>query len=306
VTAYSSVPMETSTKTEDRSMLIGTLQMIAGALMLSFSAVFVKWAHVGPTMAGFYRMFFGALILMGAILVKNERLFHGSHHLKTVLICGLLFALDITLWHRSIHFIGPGLATLMANFQVFFLALFGMIILREKSTWKLFVSIPTAILGLYLIVAPNWNALGGEYRAGVVLALLTAISYATYILVLRNFQFKFTVSPLSTIGLISLITSFILALESLAINESFLIPDLQSWLALVGYGLFPQVLGWVLISKGLPKIEASRAGLILLLQPTFAFVWDILFFSRATTWLELLGALIALFAIYMGVTAKKG
>jgi drug/metabolite transporter (DMT)-like permease len=250
-------------------------------------------------------MFFGALLLLGAILVKKERLFHGSHHLKTVCICGLLFALDITLWHRSIHFIGPGLSTLMANFQVFFLALFGMIILKEKSNWKLFVSIPTAILGLYLIVAPNWNALGGEYRAGVVLALLTAISYAAYILVLRNFQSKFTVSSLSTIGLVSLITAFILALEALVINESFVIPDVQSWFALAGYGLFPQVLGWVLISKGLPKIEASRAGLILLLQPTFAFVWDILFFNRATTWLELLGALMALFAIYLGVTAKK-
>jgi len=284
---------------------IGTLQMIAGAVMLSFSAVFVKWAHVGPTIAGFYRMFFGALLLLGAILVKKERLYHGSHHLKTVFICGLLFALDITLWHRSIHFIGPGLSTLMANFQVFFLALFGMIILKEKSNWKFFVSIPTAILGLYLIVAPNWNALGGEYRAGVVLALLTAISYAAYILVLRNFQSKFTVSALSTIGLVSLITAFILALEALVINESFVIPDVQSWFALVGYGLFPQVLGWVLISKGLPKIEASRAGLILLLQPTFAFVWDILFFSRATTLLELLGALIALFAIYLGVTEKK-
>src|SRR4030042_5625393 len=172
--------METATKTRDRKMLIGTLQMIAGAVLLSFSAVFVKWAHVGPTMAGFYRMFFGALLLLGAILVKKERLYHGSHHLKTVFICGLLFALDITLWHRSIHFIGPGLATLMANFQVFFLALFGTIILKEKSGWKLFVSIPTAILGLYLIVAPNWSALGEEYRAGVTIALLAAISYSAY------------------------------------------------------------------------------------------------------------------------------
>jgi drug/metabolite transporter (DMT)-like permease len=297
--------MEAATETRNRRMLIGTLQMIVGAVMVSFSAIFVKWAHVGPTMSGFYRMFFGALILMGAILVRNERLFQGSYHVKTVVVCGLLFALDITLWHRSIHFIGPGLATLMANFQVFFLALFGMIILKEKSSWKLFVSIPAAILGLYLIVAPNWNALGGEYKAGVVLALLTAFSYAVYILLLRNFQSKFTVSPLPTIGLISLIAAFVLALESLVVNESFVIPDVQSWLALLGYGLFPQVLGWVFISKGLPKIEASRAGLILLLQPTFAFVWDTLFFSRATTWLELLGALIALFAIYMGVTAKK-
>jgi drug/metabolite transporter (DMT)-like permease len=279
--------------------------MTAGAVMLSFSAVFVKWAHVGPTASGFYRMFFGALILLGAVLIRKERFFHGSHHLKIVFICGLLFALDITLWHRSIHFIGPGLATLMANFQVFFLALFGMTILKEKSNWKFFVAVPTAVFGLYLIVAPNWNAMGDEYRAGVVLALVAAISYAGYILVLRNFQSKFSVSAFSTIGLIALITSAVLALEALVINESLVIPDLQSWVALLGYGLFSQVLGWLLISSGLPKIEASRAGLILLLQPTFSFVWDILFFNRPTTWLEVVGALMALFAIYMGVTAKK-
>ncbi len=273
--------------------------------MLSFSAVFVKWAHVGPTASGFYRMFFGALILLGAVLIRKERLFHGSHHLKIVFICGLLFALDITLWHRSIHFIGPGLATLMANFQVFFLALFGMTILKEKFNWKFFFAVPTAVFGLYLIVAPNWNAMGDEYRAGVVLALVAAISYAGYILVLRNFQSKFSVSAFSTIGLIALITSAVLALEALVINEPLVIPDLQSWVALLGYGLFSQVLAWVLISNGLPKIEASRAGLILLLQPTFSFVWDFLFFNRPTTWLEVLGALMALFAIYLGVTAKK-
>jgi drug/metabolite transporter (DMT)-like permease len=297
--------MTTAENTKLTPAWVGTLQMTAGAVMLSFSAVFVKWAHVGPTASGFYRMFFGALILLGAVLIRKERLFHGSHHLKIVFICGLLFALDITLWHRSIHFIGPGLATLMANFQVFFLALFGMTILKEKFNWKFFFAVPTAVFGLYLIVAPNWKAMGDEYRAGVVLALVAAISYAGYILVLRNFQSKFSVSAFSTIGLIALITSAVLALEALVINESLVIPDLQSWVALLGYGLFSQVLAWVLISNGLPKIEASRAGLILLLQPTFSFFWDILFFNRPTTWLEVLGALMALFAIYMGVTAKK-
>ena len=302
---YPSIPTETAKNIRARRSLIGTLQMMGGAVMLSFSAVFVKWAHVGPTMAGFYRMFFGGLLLLCAILVRKERVFHGSHHVKSALLCSLLFALDLTFWHRSIHFIGPGLSTLISNFQVFFLALFGVIILKEKSGWKLFISIAAAILGLYLIVAPNWNELGQGYRAGVGLALLTAICYASYILVLRNFQSRFTVSALSTIGLVSLITALVLALEALLINESFVIPDAQSWIALLGYGLFPQVLGWVLISEALPKLEASRAGLILLLQPTFAFVWDILFFTRATTWLELLGALVALFAIYLGVSARK-
>jgi len=55
---YLSIPLATAKNVIARRMLIGTLQMIGGAVMLSFSAVFVKWAHVGPTRAGFYRTFF--------------------------------------------------------------------------------------------------------------------------------------------------------------------------------------------------------------------------------------------------------
>jgi len=90
-------------------------------------------------------------------------------------------------------------------------------------------------------------------------------------------------------------------------GESFAIPDAQSWFSLVGLGIMGQVLGWVLISKGLPDLNASVVGLVLLVQPSLAFVWDILFFGRPTTSIEIVGALIALGAIYLGsVSGKKG
>jgi drug/metabolite transporter (DMT)-like permease len=47
-------------------------------------------------------------------------------------------------------------------------------------------------------------------------------------------------------------------------------------------------------------VEASRAGLLLLLQPALTFVWDVLFFGRPTTAPEALGAALAIGAIYMG------
>ena len=96
-----------------------------------------------------------------------------------------------------------------------------------------------------------------------------------------------------------------MGLEALVQKEHFRLPDLQTWWALLGYGFIAQVLGWVLIARGLLKTEASRAGLILLLQPTLAFVWDILFFKRATVPVEILGALLALFAIYLGTTSQN-
>ena len=58
-------------------------------------------------------------------------------------------------------------------------------------------------------------------------------------------------------------------------------------------------------SRALVVVEASRAGLILLLQPTLAFIWDVLFFARPTGVVDALGAGLALTAIYIGGTRRR-
>jgi drug/metabolite transporter (DMT)-like permease len=65
------------------------------------------------------------------------------------------------------------------------------------------------------------------------------------------------------------------------------------------------MVGWILISTALPRVQVSLAGLIILLQPSLAFIWDILFFARPTGLAEMLGACLALAAIYLGVTRQK-
>ncbi len=297
--------MAEQTTDRDRARRLAPIQLTVGATMISFSAVFVKWAHVGPTTAGFYRMLFGGLILTALVFIRKEKLFFGTLHFIMVCACGVLFALDLTFWHRCILYVGPGLATLLANFQIFFLALFGIFVLKEKTSWKLITAMACAMLGLYLIVGPGWSSLGKLYRTGVILGIVSAVCYAAYILTLRNCQARIPGAAFPTIASVSILTMLCLGAEVLFENQSFRIPDHQSWGALIAYGLFSQVLGWVLISKALPAVEASRAGLLLLLQPTLAFFWDILFFGRAISLLEAMGALLALTAIYLGASARK-
>ena len=285
--------------------IFGILQLTIGAIMISFSPVYVKLAHVGPTVAGFYRMLFGGIILAAIIWIKGERLSYGIHNILMAIVCSFFLALDTSFWHWSIRYVGPGFATLLANFQVFFLAAFGTVVLREKMTLKLLTPIFLAMFGLYLIVGINWNDLGGDYKMGILFGLIAAICYSAYILTLRKSQFgSERTTSLSTIALISLLTSFIMGIGTWVQREGFFIPDLQSWSALVGYGLISQALGWVLIAGGLLKLETSLVGLILLLQPSLAFVWDVLFFARPTGPLEVLGVLSALFAIYLGTTSR--
>jgi len=130
----------------------GIHQLVAGAVMISFSAVFVKLANVGPTSSAFYRMCFGGLLLTAIALISGKKLWYGWKTLCLMIICGAFFAVDLILWHRSILFIGPGLATILANFQIFFLAGFGGIVLNEKLTTRYALSVPIGLFGLYLIM----------------------------------------------------------------------------------------------------------------------------------------------------------
>jgi drug/metabolite transporter (DMT)-like permease len=273
--------------------------------MISFSAVFVKLAHVGPTVAGFYRMLFGGLILTAIVLARREKLWFTRWSAMLCVICGLIFAADLFFWHRSIHLIGPGLSTMLANFQVFFLGAFGVVILRERIGGRLAISILLAIIGLAMIVGVDFSAMTSGYRLGVIFGLLTALSYASYLIVFRKLQAgtKLGASFLS-VAVISVTSALALGLVGFIEGKSFRVPDVQSLLSLVGYGLAGQVIGWVLIARGLPLVRASNAGLILLLQPAMAFVWDVLFFGRPTAPIEVVGAFVALTAIYLGSLSR--
>lgn len=287
---------------------IGILYVAIGAFMISFSSVFVKLAHVQPTVIGFYRMLFGGIVLFAITKSMRGRLWQGRRHFVLALSCGLIFSLDLILWHRSILYIGPGLATLLSSLQVFFLAGFSILILKEKITLKSVFSVLLAVAGLFMIFGIDWHVLDSLHKLGIFFGLVTAACYAAYLLLLRRIVSKkgtFLVNNLATLTLITITNMFIMGIASVLFKESFSIPDTQSWLALLGYGIFPQVLAWIFISAGLSRISPLHAGLILILQPVLAFVWDIIFFARYTPFLEILGVVVSLSGIYAG-TVQSG
>jgi drug/metabolite transporter (DMT)-like permease len=277
------------------------LQIVAGSILISFSAVFVKLAHVGPTTAGIYRNVFGALALFAIVALRRDRVWNGMRRMRWALIAAVFFAADIYCWHRSILHIGPGLATILGNFQVFFLAAVGLLVFRERTTWRFLVAIPLAMLGLFLLVGLRWGAVDASYRLGVFYGILTAISYALYLLSLRGARReRERVSAVANLAVVSAVTAVLLWLVAAASGESLRIPDARTAVILVAYGLLCQALGWILISRTFNLVDASRVALILLLQPALTFLWDVLFFARPTTLLEVGGAALAIAAIYLG------
>ena len=175
------------------------------------------------------------------------------------------------------------------------LVLLAMIALRREIRW------PGS--KFFLLVGIQWGQFGPDDRIGVCLGLGAAICYAGFLLTLRQLQTAGNgVSAMATLTLVSFFTACFLALEIERTGDTFQIPDVQSVVLLVTYGVSSQAAGWVIITRALPRVRASFAGLVLLLQPTLSYVWDILFFDKIVTAVSMTGLVLTLFAIYLGST----
>jgi drug/metabolite transporter (DMT)-like permease len=277
------------------------LEIVAGSFFISFSGVFVKIAQVGPTSAGVYRNLFGALTLLIIALVRRDQLVPTWRQMRWILLGGAAFATDIFFWHRSIHYVGPGLATILGNFQVFFVSAAGILIFHEHVTRRFMLAVSIAVVGLFLLVGLNWSHFDSTYHRGVIYGVFTAISYAIYLLCLRGARYETRrLSAPANLTWVTAVTALMLAATALAGGESLRIPNVNAGLILVAYGVLCQALGWIIISRNFQRVDASRVALILLLQPALTMLWDVIFFHRPTSHMELAGAAIAMGAIYLG------
>ena len=277
------------------------LRLFVGAVLISLSPVWVKLVSVPPTTSGFYRVAIGSITLIVLMIAARRRLQFSRRVWLLLVFAGVFFALDLFFWHRSIIYIGPGLATLLANFQVFIMMIAGLLLLKQRPTGIQLIAVPLALLGLAMIVGLDWQSLPGDYRLGVVFGLLTAVAYASYMLTLRSARLNASDPlPLSEVAVVSVVCTVLLAASAAAEGVSLAIPDYGDVGWLLCYGVLSHSIGWLFLANALPHVSTTEAGLALLLQPTLSFVWDVVFFGRPMQPIEIGGAVLALIAIYLG------
>tara|TARA_B110000003_G_scaffold19969_1_gene19416 strand:- start:777 stop:1652 length:876 start_codon:yes stop_codon:yes gene_type:complete len=276
------------------------IRLFIGAVMISFSPIFVNLVNVSPTTSGFYRVFFGGVALAMFIFFSGRNYAFKKATWIALIFSAVFFTADLWFWHRSILYVGPGLATLLANFQVFFMLLASIVLFKQRPTKIQFIAIPVALLGLIAIIGIDWSQLPGDYRLGVIFGLLTALSYTGYMLFMRQAQIDSEhILPVREIAIMSLLVALSLGVIAQMEGESLAINSMQDLSLLLAYGLFSHATGLILIASALARVTTAEVGIVLLLQPSLSFIWDVLLFNRSFTLIEFIGVLMVLTAIYM-------
>lgn len=279
--------------------------LISGAIAISFAPIFVKMIGMdvmGLTAIAFWRTLIGGFGLGAAALVMRRRLLLPVRVIKFAVFAALFFSLDLTAWHRSIAYAGAGMSTILANTQVFVTAVLSFLFFKEKLTLRFIIAAISAMGGVILLVgAATEQEFSSTYLQGVGFGLATAFVYAGYLMSLKQAnRVQEDLDPIVFITWASLLTSVFLGILSLTETASFFPPNAYSWMVVAALGLLVQAAAWMLITRSLRQVDASRAGLVLLLQPTFATLWGWLFYAEELAISQLIGAVITLAAIYVG------
>ena len=280
------------------------LLAILGVAIISFSGILILLADVAPSAAAFYRTAYAlpVLVLCRHYVRSRDHRTRRDHLLA--FLAGVLLAIDLGFWHRSIALIGAGLSTVLANVQVVFVGVAAWLMHRERPNRWAFAMIPLVFLGASLISGlGSTGTYGTDPLAGTLFGLLAALTYAAFLLLFRASNRR--LSPVAG-PLLDATAGAACAGLVLALLDGGLWHDI-GWSAhgwLIVLALFPHVIGWSLIAGALPRLPALETSVLLLLQPAMTVLWAVLFFGERLSIVQWSGAAVVLGGV--GLLSIKG
>jgi drug/metabolite transporter (DMT)-like permease len=266
------------------------LAAVAGAVTIAFSAILVKLAEVSPSTAAIFRCAY-ALPVLGALAVWEDRRFGPRERRDRALAAaaGVFFAGDLIFWHHAIEDVGAGLATVLGNLQVVVIPFAAWAILGERIERRVLVALPLICSGVVLISgALESGAYGDHPLRGVLFGFLTGLTYAGFILVLRQGSSDLR-RPAGPLFDATAVATLVAIVAGAVVGEADLVPSWPAHGWLLTLALSSQVLGWLLITVSLPRLPAALTSVTLTIQPVGSVILGVILLSEEPSALQLLG-----------------
>lgn len=263
----------------------GALLVVGGAACLSLTAVFIKFADINAGTAAFLRCAVALVVLLPMMLLESRRHRALPRPLrKYAVIAGAFLGVDYVMWTVSIMDIGAGVATVLLNVQIIAFPLLARVLAGTRIPRRFLYASPLMLLGLALA--------GGAFDSGeeaenplrgALLGIAAGIAYAVYLYLIRlcgQSSPQHVVTPVCISTGSAAIASGVLAFFTTGLPLG--IPA-TSWGWIIALALLGQVIAWLLVSKGAPRLAPNTAAALLLLQPVMAVAFAMILLGETPT-----------------------
>jgi drug/metabolite transporter (DMT)-like permease len=275
---------------------------LLGAFCIAWSGILVREAAVSPTTAATFRAGYAVpfLFLMAYLETRSSRTAPRPWRQRFwAFLAGAFFGIDLVLFHHGIELLGAGLATVMGNVQVIFVAVIAWLVWHERPNAGQAIGIPVALFGVFLISGVvGGSAYGANPQLGVILGLGCAAAYAGYLLLIRKGRDRSRVAgPILDAAIACCLTAAVIGLVGGDLN---LLPSwpAHGWLLLLA--LSAQFAGGLLIAVALPRLPAVDTSLLLLTQPVIAVALAMVLVAETPSAFQLLGVALVLLGVAAG------
>ncbi len=277
--------------------------LVVGALAIGFSGVLARISETGPSATGFWRML-PVLPIFWFWVWRQNRAANGGerpappplswHDRKTLILAGLFFAIDIAFWHWSVQFTTIANATLLSNLTPVVVALASVLLFKEQLGGRFYLGLALAVIGAALLAGASFETGGGKLT-GDILAVITAVFYGAYLLVVGRLRGRLSTAVIMAWS--SSVTAFLLLPLAWISGEQLLPATTEGWAIVLALAFSAQLLGQSLIAYAFAHLPAAFGALTLLIQPIIAAIAAWILLGEYLSLTEFAGAAVILSGI---------
>jgi drug/metabolite transporter (DMT)-like permease len=269
------------------------VSLIIGILCISFSPIFVKLAGVDPLTATFYRIFIAWLCLAPYCIAKGK-LKIGRKELMIAIAGGIVFGADIAIWNISLSTISATVSTLLGNLAPVWVGLLSYLLFKKRAGKLFWIGTFLAVTGMAVLVGYQ-NIIALKFSTGIVLAVLSSVLYAVYILMTKGILQK---TDTLTFMFYNMLGASLFMLAICGYQHSNMCNfSVSVWLYFLGMSLICQLTGWITINNALRFLESTKVSVTLLSQTVIAGFLALLLLNERLELNELIGSVIVLTGI---------
>lgn len=218
-----------------------------------------------------------------------------------LLLPGVIFAIDLSLWHWSFEYTSVANSTLLANLSVIFVTFAGWFFFKERIGLLFVAGVAFALVGVARLVGAGFSS-GGTTYIGDFLGIATAFAYASYQLTIKKLSARYSVKTLMLWS--TGISSLCLMLTALMTPGYFFPRTMNAWTAVVLLALCSQIVGQALVAYGLSRLPVSLTGVTLVLQPVLAAIWGWIILGQHLATRQITDCLIVVLGIGLAKVAS--
>lgn len=266
-------------------------------------ALFLYKEGIRPASVLFYRFSLAAILLACLMIIQRKSFRVTRQELKVLTTLGMLFAISSLTFFISFKHIDAGIAATMLFIYPVIVAVIMAVFFKEKVTAATVLSILFALTGIGLL----YKGEGGIAldTLGVVLVLVSSLTYALYIIVVNKSPVMMSSIKLTFYVLLFCAAGIVLYSFCDPANRLQMLATPTAWMFASMLALLPTVISLVLMVIAVHEVGSTPTAIMGALEPLTAVVIGITVFHEALTPRLAIGILLILASVILIILGKS-